>query len=120
MSNEINKPILAPQKLKLLVTIVNRNKAEFYADLLQSFEVNFQVGMLAHGTASAEELKFLGLEDPEKTVLFSIIKEERAHEALVAIENRFKTIKNGKGVAYTVPLKSVIGVALYKFLSNQR
>ena len=30
------------KKLKLLVTVVNRNKAEFYVDFLSGFEVNFQ------------------------------------------------------------------------------
>ena len=38
---------IAPRKLKLLVTVVAREKAEFYTDLLQSFEVNFQTAMAA-------------------------------------------------------------------------
>ena len=32
----------APIKLKLLFTIVNRNKADFYMDALETFDVNFQ------------------------------------------------------------------------------
>ncbi len=119
MSNEQKKPILAPSKLKLLVTIVNRNKTDFYRDVLQGFEVNMQLRLLARGTATVEELKFLGLEDPEKAVLLGVVKEERSHEALAALESKFKTIKNGKGVAFTIPLKSTIGVAVYKFLCNQ-
>ena len=43
---EQNTPI-APRKLKLLVTVVNREKAEFYTDFIQSFEVNFQTSMVA-------------------------------------------------------------------------
>ena len=35
-----NKKTLAFKKLKLLITIVNRNKAEYYLDLLQSQEIN--------------------------------------------------------------------------------
>lgn len=45
--------------LKLLVTVVNRNKAEYYADFLQSFEVNLQMTVLAEGTADANMLKYL-------------------------------------------------------------
>lgn len=120
MTNEQKKPILAPSKLKLLVTVVNRSKAEFYMDLLQSYEVNMQLRLLARGTASAEELKFLGLEDPEKAVILGVIREARAHDALLTLESKFKTIKNGKGVAFTIPLKSTIGVAVYKFLCNQQ
>lgn len=105
-------------KLELLVTIVNRNKAEFYQDLLQNFEVNMQIAMRARGTARAQMLNLLGLEDLPKIAIFSFIREDKIPDALAALENKFKTIKDGGGVAYTVPLTSVIGVAIYGFLSN--
>lgn len=105
-------------RLELLVTVVNRSKGEFYADLIQSFEVNMQTLVRARGTASAHMLHLLGLEDSQKTAIFSIIKHERVPEAMAALESRFASIKNGKGIAYTVPLTSVIGAALYGFLSN--
>ena len=67
---------IAPRKLKLLVTVVNREKSEFYMDFIQSFEVNLQTAMAAHGTASQETLRLLGLGASEKTVIFSIIRED--------------------------------------------
>ena len=112
------KKPLAPQKLKLLITVVNRPKAEFYLDLLQSFEVNMQLSMAANGTANTEMLNMLGLTDSEKTVIFSVIREDMCKPALSALEEKFRTIKNGKGIAYTVPMTSVIGVAIYQFLCN--
>ncbi len=109
---------IAPRKLKLLVTVIDRAKAEFYADFLQSFEVNFQTTMAANGTAGAETLRLLGLNETDKTVIFSVIREDMAQAALDALEGKFKTIKNGKGIAYTVPMTGTIGVAIYQFLSN--
>ena len=109
---------IAPRKLKLLVTVVNREKAEFYVDFIQSFEVNFQTAMAAHGTASQETLRLLGLGESNKTVIFSVIREDMCDKALSALEQKFKTIKNGKGIAYTVPMTGTIGVAIYRFLSN--
>ena len=41
--NTANSRMSAPRKLSLLVTVVERNKSEFYADLIQSFEVNMQL-----------------------------------------------------------------------------
>ena len=105
-------------RLELLVTIVSRQKAEFFADLIQSFDVNMQMLVRAEGTANAEMLSLLGLPDTQKTVIFSIIKEEKVKDALASIEHRFKSIKNGKGIAYTIPMTSLIGVAVYGFLSN--
>ena len=108
----------APRKLKLLITVVNRNKAEFYADFLQSFEVNMQLIANAEGTASKETLHYLGLVETDKAVIFSVIREDRAGEILGALEHKFKTIKNGKGIAFTTPMTGTIGVAIYQFLSN--
>lgn len=108
---------VAPDKLVLLVTVVNREKSEYFLDLIQSFHCNFQFSALAVGTAQ----KALGLLTPDvdKTVLFSVLTQENAKSALQALERKFATIRGGKGIAYTVPLTSTIGVLIYRFLSNK-
>ena len=108
------------KKLKLLITVVNRSKAELFMDLLTAYEVNFQTSVLANGTARSEMLYMLGLEDSEKSVILSVIREEKAADAMQMLEDKFQTIKKGKGIAFTVPMSSVIGVAIYRFLSNHR
>lgn len=112
--------VTAPHKLKLLFTVVNRQKAELYADLLQAYDVNMQMFLSAQGTASTEMLQYLGLGDNEKVVIASVIREDRAADALHMLEEKFRTIKNGKGIAYTVPMSGTIGVAVYQFLCNHR
>lgn len=111
---------LSVNKLKLLITVVDRRKGEFYADLIQSFDVNMQMMCFGRGTASAETLKLLGLGGSEKTVIFSVIREDKINDALNALADKFSTIKNGKGIAFTVPMSSIIGVAIYGFLSNNK
>lgn len=108
------------KKLKLLVTVVNRSKTEFYMDLLTSFEVNSQTAVLGQGTAHSDILYMLGLEDSDKGVIFSVIREDKVQEAMHALEDKFHALKNGKGIAFTIPMSSVIGVAIYRFLSNHR
>ena len=116
-----NKPAAtAPQKLKLLCLIVNREKAEFYVDYLHGFEINLQLGLAAKGTASAQTLRYLGLAETEKAILFGVVREDRAKDVLNALEEKFGTLKNGKGVAFTIPMTATIGVAVYQFLSNNR
>ena len=77
-----------------------------------------QLTLAARGTASSETLSMLGLTDSEKSVIISVIKEEKATAALRALDDKFRTIKNGKGIAYTVPMSGTIGVAIYQFLAN--
>lgn len=107
-------------RLKLLITVVARNKAEYYVDLIQSFDVNMQMIALAEGTANAKMLGLLGLTDSEKAVIFGVIQESKIPDAMNTLDEKFRTIKDGKGVACTVPLTSVIGTLIYGFLSNNR
>ena len=108
------------KKLKLLITIVPRKKTEFYIDYLGAFEINLQSVLLGQGTAHSETLHMLGLEDAEKSVILSLVREDRAEEALAGLEDKFQTVRKGKGIAFTIPLSSVIGVMLYGFLSNNK
>ena len=108
----------APTKLQLLFTIVNRNKADFYVDLLQNFDVNMQMILSANGTADGRIQSLLGLTDSEKAVIISVIRRDKSKRALEALGEKFKSLKGGKGIAYTVPMSSTIGVAIYQFLSN--
>lgn len=108
------------KKLKLLVTVVNRSKTEFFMDFLTAYEVNFQTAVLGQGTARSETLYMLGLEDSDKGVIFSVLREDKAEEAMQGLEDKFHTLKNGKGIAFTIPMSSVIGVAIYRFLSNHK
>lgn len=114
---ETSQKPLAPNKLLLLVTVVPRRKAEFFLDLLQSFEVNLQMEVSAFGTASS-----FGLlnSDREKQALFSVVRQDMAQQALQELEKKFSTIRGGKGIAFTVPMTSTVGVAVYKFLSNKQ
>lgn len=115
----VNKKI-TEDRPKLLITIVNRNKGEYYADLIQSYESNLQWTALAKGTASLEVLEVMGLASTDRTVIFSVVREDRIPKLLAKLEEKFKTIKNGKGIAYTVPMSSIIGVSAFAFLSNNR
>lgn len=117
MANSINESAI--KKLKLLFTVVDRPKAEFYLDVLSQFEVNCQMVLPGMGTARSELVDLLGL-NIHKAVLVSVVREDRTEEIMKCLEEKFTTIRNGKGIAFAVPMSSVIGVNLYQFLSNNK
>ena len=117
MANTINESAI--KKLKLLFTVVDRPKAEFYLDFISQFEVNCQMVLSGLGTANSDIIDMLGL-NIHKAVILSVVREDLVDTIMNQLEEKFVTIKNGKGVAFAVPLSSVIGVNLYQFLSNNR
>lgn len=106
--------------LEMMITIVDRKKAEYYTDLIQSFDVNMQFVALGEGTADRKMLDYLGISDSEKAVIFSVVRTDKVNEIFKSLDNKFKTIKNGKGIAYTVPMSSLIGASVFGFLSDSR
>ena len=117
MSNTIHDSAI--KKLKLLFTVVDRPKGEFYLDVISQFDVNCQMVMGGLGTATSELVELLGLE-PHKAVILSVVREDMVDTIMNTLEDKFATIRNGKGISFAVPLSSVIGVNLYRFLSDRR
>lgn len=117
MANTINESAI--KKLKLIITVVDRTKAEFYLDILSQFEANFQMVTGGKGTAQSEIIDMLGL-NIHKAVIFSVVREDRVPAIMKCLEEKFETIRNGKGIAVAVPLSGVIGVNMYQFLSNNK
>lgn len=117
MANTVNESAI--KKLKLLFTVVDRGKGEFYMDVLSQYEVNCQMMLPGMGTATSEVVNMLGL-NRHKAVILSAVREDRVEEIINALETKFETIKNGKGIAFAVPMSSIVGVSVYQFLSNNR
>lgn len=115
-----NSQVSNVRKLKILITIVDRSKTLLYLDLLEQFEVNVQTVLYGKGTANSQMLSILGLDESDKSAIISFIREDRIKDALESLNEKFNTVKNGKGVAYTIPLDSIIGVSAYQLLSNDR
>ena len=117
MANTINESAI--KKLKLLFTVVDRNKGEFFLDVLSQFPVNCQMVMPGMGTATSDIIELLGL-NRQKAVLVSVVREDLMDTVMNTLEEKFTTVRNGRGIAFAVPLSSVIGVNMYQFLSDNR
>ena len=120
MPSTIKREVSNVKKLKMLVTVIDRSKTLFYLDLLEQFEVNVQMVLYGKGTAKSEMLKLLGLAETDKTVILSYITEDKVKPALETLNEKFYKVKNGKGIAFTISMDSIIGVSMYQLLSNDR
>ena len=107
-------------KCKLLVTVVDHRKEDFFIDYIQAHGANLQMTMRGEGTAKSDMLQMLGLTESEKSVLFSVVREDNVRSLCDGLSEKFKTVKNGQGIAFTIPLSSVVGASVYRFLSDQK
>ena len=118
MENSIREDAI--KKLKLLLTVVDRNKGEFYTDVISQFDVNCQMVVGGVGTANSELIELLGL-NTHKAVILSVAREDRVDAIMNCLEEKREKQGKKQGViSFAVPLSSVIGVNIYRFLSDNR
>jgi len=106
------------KKLSLLVLIVNQGVGDVYIEQLYSLESNLQLKILGNGTVSKEIQNLLGLNEVKKDIIFAVMREEKLDEAFEYIKTRFKLSKKHRGIAFSVKINSLVGVSVYKLLSN--
>lgn len=114
MENNAN---IAPMKLELLLAVVHNSKAAYYSSIIQSHQANLQMTMPAKGTTHLI-LDYLGLTERPKTLIVSIVRTDEAGSLIEELDGLFKKGKEHKGIAFTVPLTSVIGTLVYGYLAN--
>ena len=108
---------IAPMKLELLLAIVHNDKAAYYSSLIQSHQANLQLTVPAKGTTHLI-LDYLGLTEKPKSLVMSVVRADQAACLIELLDQTFKKGKGYKGIAFTVPMTSVIGTLVYGFLSN--
>ena len=106
------------KKLSLYVTIVNKGQANAVTSLFQRMGSSMQFIEVGNGTANKNVLDILGIEDNAKEIIFALIKTELVKDARKELEAFFMASKKNKGIGFAIALTSIIGVKLYRFLTN--
>ena len=107
--------------LKLLVIIVNRHQGEYYLDMILK-KCGVSAGFLCNGkgTGTRDIYNLLNISENKKDVVLAVIREDKKSEIFKYINDRFNISKNAKGIAFTIKVNSVMGVLLYRFLSDTK
>lgn len=118
LENKKKTYLTAPKKMKILFTIINRKKCDFYVDILEGYEANIQLILYGKGTAPSQIQHILGLIESDKAVIISLVREEFIKDILNAYEDKYFKTKNGQGIAFSISLNSTIGKSTYELISN--
>ena len=111
--------IIAPMRLEMLFAIVHNDKVAYYSSIIQSHMANLQLSVAAKGTTHML-LDYLGFTERPKTMIMSMVRADQAGALIETLDEQFKKGKNYKGLAFTLPLSSIIGTRAYGFLSDDQ
>ena len=96
-------------RVKLLVTIVDRDKGRAAVDIYRAHKMHFDYLCMGYGTANSQILDYFGLAETEKDVVFTLVPETRVKGLIAEMNERFHLNHPGRGILFTVPLSGVSG-----------
>lgn len=117
-----NLPYEKQEKLTsliLYVIIVNRGQGHYYLDELNKLGVSFSSLIYGYSNPPEEIVALFGNLETKKDLVFTIFRKELLSHIRDLIQRRFIISKQAKGVAFGIPIDSVAGVIIYKFLADQ-
>lgn len=104
--------------IKLLVSIVPRGKGEEISRICRENGLTFSMISPAYGAAGTHFMDYLGLTNPEKDCVFSVVRAEFAHEILSIIHDQFHMAEPNTGIIMTVPITGVSGPRALRYISG--
>ena len=96
-----------PNRVKLLVSIVNPGDEIRLTEILNDFSVSLNHVFSGTGTARSAVLDYLGIGTTEKSVMFSLIPESDEDAILREIRTRMSLYLVGRGISFTLPLSAI-------------
>lgn len=102
--------------LYLMTTIVDRKIINKFIDLYKENSLNVRFWVLGLGTASNDILDYLGLDNPEKAVAFSVLEENSWLDIKKQLQKKLQIDAPGGGIAFITPLSSIGGKKALQFL----
>lgn len=102
--------------LYMMTTIVDRKIVNKFTVLYEENNLNVRLWTLGLGTASNDILDYLGLDNPEKAVAFSVLQEDAWINIKKQLQKKLHIDAPGGGIAFITPLSSIGGTKALQFL----
>jgi len=106
-------------KLKLVVFIVDWNKAHSITNVCVNEKVRFHFTSVGRGTASSEILNLLGIGSGEKAVILCLEQDIGVQVLMKEVRKELKIYGPGAGIAFTVPLSAINDPILLVFKQSK-
>lgn len=107
-------------QLFLMVAIIDRNHTKEFAEFYETYGIFVNFVMLGKGTAGNEVLDYFGLENTEKSVIFSVVSLESWKRIKSGLQKKMHIDVPGTGIAFVIPMSSIGGKRQLEFLTENQ
>ena len=107
-------------ELNLVMTIVDRERAQTMETICQNLKLPLALTMLCQGTATTEHLSLYGLVQREKALISTVADRDTTRKLMRAARLRMFIDIPGNGIMMSVPIKSVGGGRTMAYLTDNK
>ena len=108
------------QGIKFLIAITKRDYAENYLDFFRSKGLNNVVSTLCNGTAKQTTLSLMGIENTEKIMFNSMIREEDIPDFIKEVKRETDILETNSGFIAFMPLDCIGGSSSLKYFAGEK
>ena len=112
------KRTITEKRVKLLVCIIKKGDEIALTEACNEQCAALSFSGLGYGTAKSHYLSYLGLDEIEKRIVYSLIPNYCESRVLKAINKRLKLYLMGNGIAFTIPLSGISNLISNAILST--
>lgn len=106
------------KRIKLLVAVVDRGKGDDVVEILRESGVTYNMVSPAYCASGSEIMDYLGLTNPERDMVFSVITEDKVEGVLNKLLYKLNLDEPGNGFAFTIPITGVSGPLALRYISG--
>lgn len=106
------------KRAKLLVCIIKKQDEIALTEACNECCVALHFSGIGFGTAKSHYMSYLGLDEIEKRVVYSLIPNYCEAQVLKAINRRLRLYLMGNGIAFTIPLSGISSIVSNAILST--
>ena len=106
------------QKLYIYVVVVEQGVANTVIKLLQNLGSSAQFIHNGRGTAPSEIVNMLNAAETKKAVINAFISEDKLQIVQEELNIFFKVNRKNRGIGFAIPLSSIQGIRMYKYLTQ--
>jgi len=104
--------------IKLLIAIVDRGKGDVVVEILRESGVTYNLVSPAYRATGSELMDYLGLTNPERDMVLSVVTEDKVDGILKKILYKLDLDVPGNGLAFTIPITGVSGPLALRYISG--
>ena len=111
------KRTVTEKRAKLLVCIIKKGDEVALTEACNECCPTLSFSGLGFGTAKSHYMSYLGLDEIEKRIVYSLIPNYCETRVLRAVNKRLKLYLMGNGIAFTIPLSGISNIISNAILS---